>query len=198
MRYVITAMKLELLTDRLRLTPLVDTDIDISIALWTDPEVVKFIDDVASEDELRAEMADSTKRGGNGCIGIWCVADQMSGEKIGSAYILPMPVEEDDVDYSLVVPGQIPEGDIEIGYFLKPSAWGKGYATEVCKRLLEFAFQDSPLTELVASVNENNVASRNVLEKSGFVESGRAQCWGEDSPIYRITRIEWDELRRST
>jgi ribosomal-protein-alanine N-acetyltransferase len=190
-------MKLELLTDRLRLTPLVDADIDISIALWSDPEVVKFICDAATEDELRAEMPDSTKRGGNGCIGIWCVVDQMSGEKIGSAYILPMPVEEDDVDYSLVVPGQIPDGDIEIGYFLKPSAWGKGYATEICKRLLEFAFQDSPLTELVASVNEKNVASKNVLEKSGFVENVRAQCWGEDSPIYRITRDKWDELQRS-
>ncbi len=180
------------------MTPLVDADIDLSIELWTDPEVVKFICDVASEDELRAEMPDSTKRGGNGCIGIWCVADQVSGEKCGSAYLLPLPVEELDVDFSLVIPGQMPDGDIEIGYFLKPSAWGKGYATEICKRLLEFAFQDSPLTELVASVNEKNVASRNVLEKSGFIERGRARCWGEDSPIYRITRDEWNEMQRPT
>lgn len=184
-------MNLELLTDRLCLTPLVEADIDIAIELWTDPEVVRFICDVASEDELRAEMPDSTKRGGNGCIGIWCVTDQQSGEKIGSAYILPMPVETSDIDYSLLVPNQIPDGDIELGYFLKPSAWGNGYATEISGRLLEFVFQDSPLTELVASVNDKNYASRKVLQKTGFTESGRALCWGEETPIYRITRDEW-------
>ena len=32
--------------------------------------------------------------------------------------LLPMPVEEDDTDYSLVVPGQMPDCDVEIGYFL--------------------------------------------------------------------------------
>jgi len=184
-------MDLELLTDRLKLTPLVEADVDIAVAIWTNPDVVKFICDVATEDEIRAEMSESTRRGSNGCIGIWCVADRLSGEKIGSAYLLPMPVEEDDIDYSLLVPGQMPDGDIELGYFLHPSAWGNGYATEISRRLLEFAFQDSPLTELVASVNDKNLASQNVLRKAGFSESGRALCWGEDTPIYRITRAEW-------
>ena len=108
-----------------------------------------------------------------------------------------MPVEEPDNDFSLVIPGQMPDGDVEIGYFLKRSAWSKGYATEVCKRLLEFAFQESPLNEVLASVNEENVASKNVLEKSGFVDGGRMRCYGEDSPIWRITRDEWAELERS-
>lgn len=189
-------MNLEFLTSRLRLTPLVKADIDISIELWTDPDVVKHICDVATEDELRAEMPDSIKRGGNGCIGVWCVSDRMSGEKIGSAYLLPKPVEETDFDHGLLVPDLIPDGDIEVGYFLKRSVWGKGYATEICKRLLEFAFQESPLNELVASVDDENDASKNVLQKSGFIDRGRALSWGMDSPIYRITRDEWIEVQQ--
>ena len=190
-------MILELQTHRLRLTPLVEADIDLSIELWTDPEVVKYICDVATEDELRAEMPGSIKRGGSGCIGIWCVADRISGEKVGSAYLLPIPVEETEIDFDLLVPDLMPDGDIEVGYFIKRSAWGKGYATEVCKRLLEFAFQDSPLKELVASVDDENDASKNVLQKTGFTDRGRARSWGVDSPIYRITRDEWGKFQRS-
>jgi RimJ/RimL family protein N-acetyltransferase len=48
--------------------------------------------------------------------------------------------DDDYVDYDLIVMGQMPDADIEVGYFLKPSAWGQGYATEVCKRILQFAF----------------------------------------------------------
>jgi len=190
-------MKLDLLSDRLILTPLESTDIDLAVDLWTDPEVVRYICDVPTEAEVRQEMPDTIRRGGNGCIGIWCIADRRTGDKLGSAYLLPMPTEEDDVDYDLIVMGRMPDADIEVGYFLKPSAWGQGYATEVCKCMLQFAFQEASLNELVASVDANNVASKNVLEKSGFRYLGQAPCWGKDSPIYKISCDEWIELQRS-
>ena len=189
-------MKLDLLSDRLILTPLESTDIDLAVDLWTDLEVVKYICDVPTEAEVRQEMPDTIRRGGNGCIGIWCIVDRRTGDKLGSAYLLPMPTEEDDVDYDLIVMGRMPDADIEVGYFLKPSAWGQGYATEVCKRMLQFAFQEASLNELVASVDANNVASKNVLEKSGFRYLGRTRCWGKDSPIYKIARDEWIESQR--
>jgi len=51
---------------------------------------------------------------------------------------------------------------------------------------------------LVATFDDENIASRNVLEKSGLLDRGRGRCYGEDSPIYRITRDEWNALQRST
>jgi RimJ/RimL family protein N-acetyltransferase len=158
-------MKLDLPSDRLILTPLESSDVDLAVDLWTDPEVVRHICDVPTEEEIRQEMPDTIKRGGYGCIGIWCIADRRTGDKLG--------------------------------YFLKPSAWGQGYATEVCKRILQFAFQEASLNELVASVDENNVASKNVLEKSGFRYLYRTRCWGKESPIYKISRVEWIELQQS-
>ena len=150
-----------------------------------------------TEVEIREEMPNSIRRGGNGGIGIWCIADRRTGEKLGDTYLLPMPIDEDDTDFSLVVMGQMPDADIEIGYFLKRSAWGRGYATEVCKRLLQFAFQEVSLNEVVASVEDGNVASKHVLEKSGLLDRGRTRSYGQDSPIYRITRDEWNTLQQS-
>jgi len=142
-------------------------------------------------------MPDTIKRGGDGGIGTWCIADRKTGEKLGSTYLLPMPTEDDDVDYGLIIMGQMPDSDIEVGYFLKRSAWGKGYATEVCQRILQFAFQAASLDKVVASVDANNIASQNVLEKSGFVYLGQTLCWGRDSPIYKISRDDWIEFQRS-
>jgi RimJ/RimL family protein N-acetyltransferase len=190
-------MDLVLITDRLRLTPLVAEDVDIALEMFTDPEVVKYFSDVMSEVEVRHEMSYATQRGGNGGIGIWRIADRKTGEKLGDTYLLPLPVDEDDTDFSLVVMGQMPGADIEIGYFLKRSAWGRGYATEVCKRLLQFAFQDVSLNEVVATLDENHVASKKVLEKSGMLDRGRMRSYGKDNPIYRITRDEWNEFQQS-
>ena len=189
-------MELELFTECLRLSPYVDDDLDLAIEMYTDPEVVKYVCEALTEAEVREEMPNSVKRGGNGGIGIWCISDRKSGEKLGDTYLLPMPIDEDDTDFSLVVMGQMPDADIEVGYFLKPSAWGRGYATEVCKRMLQFAFEALPLNEVVASVDDENLVSRKVLEKSGLLDCGRTRSYGKESPIYRITRDQWNALQK--
>ena len=190
-------MKLELHTERLLLTPFALTDLDLAVEMWTDPEVAKYVGGVMTEAEIRQQMSDVTKRGGNGGIGIWCIADRRTGEKLGDSFLLPLPIDEEDTDFSLVVMGQMPDAEIEIGFFFKPSAWGQGYATEVCERLLQFAFQEVSLNEVVSSIDEDNVASKKVLEKCGLLDRGRTRCYGKDSPIYRITRDEWNELQPS-
>ena len=96
-------MELVLNTERLRLTPLGPSDVDISIEMFTDPKVVLYVCDLLTEAQIRKEMANWTKWGGDGCIGIWCVADRKTGEKLGSGLLLPMPVDADDTDYSLLV-----------------------------------------------------------------------------------------------
>ena len=184
-------MELVLFTERLRLTPFAIIDVDIAQAMFTDPEGQKYAGGVITEAEIRASLPKWLRRGGNGCIGIWCIADRSSGEKLGTAALLPIPIETDDTDFDLVVPGEMPDGDVEIGYFLKRSAWGKGYATEAARRLIQMAFEDSPLTEVVATFEVGNVASQQVLEKVGFADRGTRRCYGEDGPDFRITRAEW-------
>ena len=91
----------------------------------------------------------------------------------------------------------MPDAEIEVGYFLKPSAWGKGIATEACRRIVQCAFEESPLEEVVATFDPGNTASRNVLLKAGFTDRGTRRSYGEDGPYFRITREEWLESNGS-
>jgi ribosomal-protein-alanine N-acetyltransferase len=186
-------MDLTLQTTRLRLAPLDSSDVDVSIAVFSDPEVARFVGGVMRPEDIRRKMSDWTKRGADGSIGIWSIADRFSNEKFGSVFLLPMPIDKDDTDYDLVIPNKFPDADIEIGFSLKRSAWGCGYATEACSRLVRFAFEQTSLNEIFASFHDDNFASRHVLEKSGFIDRGRMWCYGEDAPCYRITREEWCE-----
>lgn len=185
-------MELELTTDRLLLRPVDLPDVDLALEMFTDPAVMKFNGDaVMTPDAIAAEMPTVVKRGGGGCIGIWCVTDRETGEKLGDTFLLPQPIDEDDTNWDLVVPDAMPRGDVEVGYYFKKSAWGKGYATEACQRLLRFAFEETALDEVVATVAEDHKDSRNVLEKCGLTYQGIRRAYAEDAPFYRITREQW-------
>lgn len=185
-------MQLEFESDRLAFRPLEERDVDLSIEQWTDPEVTRYVAARSyTAEEITAEMPVVTRRCAGGCIGIWCLTDKASGEKIGSALLLPMPVELDDTDWSLVKGDAIPEADIEIGYILKRTAWGKGYATEACTRLLRFAFEVSPLDVVVACTDPDNTASQHVLVKAGLRPTGIIRAYGGDCLGFRLTRAEW-------
>ncbi len=60
----------------------------------------------------------------------------------------------------------------DIGWRLKKSAWGKGFATEGAKRCLEFAFSNLGLTKIIATCTLNNKNSENVMQKIGMTKVG--------------------------
>ena len=188
-------MKLELVTDRLKLRPLCLDDVDLALEMFTDPEVVRYIGGATTPEEIQSEMANNVRRCGGGCIGVWCALHLETLEKLGTCMLLPMPVDEDDTNWNLVAGPDIPDAEIEIGYALKRSAWGKGYATEMCRWLLTFAFEQTPLTDVVACIDDDNVNSRHVLYKSGFHDDGRRRAYGEQSLCFRITREQWLSIR---
>ncbi|OAQ72260.1 acetyltransferase [Pochonia chlamydosporia 170] len=60
-----------------------------------------------------------------------------------------------------------------LGYFLTPSAWGKGYGTEAISAVVRWAFETWPgLNRIDGEAYSSNMASVRVLEKSGFVREG--------------------------
>lgn len=191
--------ELVLETPRLILQPLADDDADLalSIRLFTDPEVVRYVCDVFPEEELAEEMPVITRRGAGGRIGIWTVTRKDTGEKIGSSILLPLPVEVDDTDWSLVVPERYPDAEIEVGYMLVPEAWGQGFATEACNRVLEFAFEKTTLDEVKATTDPGNVASQHVLTKCGLRHQGMRRAYACDCLGFSVTRAEWETQRRA-
>ena len=184
-------MQLELLTDRFLLRPLEMEDLDIVVKMFTDPDVVRYLFDVLTTQEIEDDLVTNIKRGGGGCIGVWCIVDRISGEKMGTGALLPLPIDEDDTNWELLEGSELPDADIEVGYILKRDAWGKGIATEVCRRLLQFAFEETPLDEIVACISEENKASRNVLNKCEFEYLGFQKAYAELCPVFRMKRETW-------
>lgn len=56
----------------------------------------------------------------------------------------------------------------EIGYMIKPEHWGKGYGSQIAKDLIDRA-KKSELKTLKAIINPDNIASRKILIKKGFI-----------------------------
>ena len=90
--------------------------------------------------------------------------------------------------------------DHEIGYWLSRSSWGQGFATEAGHAVLSHVFNDRDVTEIRSSHFEENVASKNVLGKLGFLDVGghRRQCKARNAEVagrtMLLTRTRWDAL----
>jgi len=61
---------------------------------------------------------------------------------------------------------------IDIGWRLKQSAWGKGYATEGAKRCLEYAFNDLGIEKVISVCVTQNFKSEKVMKKIGMTKIG--------------------------
>lgn len=64
-------------------------------------------------------------------------------------------------------------GQIELGYWLTPEAWGRGYATEAGHAVIRMARESLRIRRLVSSHFIDNPASGRVLRKLGFQPTGR-------------------------
>jgi RimJ/RimL family protein N-acetyltransferase len=88
--------------------------------------------------------------------------------------------------------GRRPSGAVELGYWIARRSWGRGFATEAGKALVDIA-RTLGLAQLEASHFIDNPASARVLEKLGFESTGivapRMNCArGEEVPA-RLMRL---------
>lgn len=67
--------------------------------------------------------------------------------------------------------GRLPD----FGFMIDPAYWGRGFATEASTAFIDYAFSQTPATELLADVDPRNAASLRVLGKLGFVQTGTAE-----------------------
>jgi RimJ/RimL family protein N-acetyltransferase len=95
-----------------------------------------------------------------------------------------------------------PDGDTpELGYWLGVCYWGKGYATEAARAVIDYAFTAFGYDLLHSSARVTNPASRRVLEKCGFQWTGaglgRVRALGSSVPIdrFRLDRGLWASLK---
>ena len=76
-------------------------------------------------------------------------------------------------------------GATEIGYGIAEEHQGQGYASEAIAAAAAWALEQDGIRSVTAEVEEDNIASRRVLEKAGFAPTGEI---GEEGPLYRKVR----------
>ena len=153
-----TSASVLLTTERLELSRFTAADVDHLVALDSDPEVMRFL--TGGVPTPRAFIEERVLPrflrydGPRAELGYWAARDRATGAFLGW-----FGFRRAD--------GRGP-GDVELGYRLRRAVWGRGYATEGVRALLEIGFTRLGVERVLATTYEANVASRRVLDRTGF------------------------------
>jgi len=164
---------MELTTARLRLRPFTFADEARMHEIYSDPEVMRYVGHgphrTVSETTaaLRAYSDMLARRG----YSFLAVEELDGGRLVGDGGLHPLG-------------GTGPE--IELGYTLAREAWGRGYATEVARALVDHARTSLGVPVVVAQVEPANTASRHVLEKLGMREREVRTAYGRPHLLYAM------------
>jgi RimJ/RimL family protein N-acetyltransferase len=105
-------------------------------------------------------------------FGMWLLRDRATGEMVGRGG-LQWATYVKDLD------------DVEAGWSVVPERWREGLATELARAAVDVGFGPLGLSEIVAFTLPDNISSRGVMEKSGFVYEREILHVGRPHVLYR-------------
>ncbi len=127
-------------TDRLRLVPITMDDIDLLVELDADPEVMRFI---TGKPTPRIDVAEIVRSS----LGHRWIAHDADLQFVGWFGLRPSG-----------------PGEAELGYRLNRRQWGRGYASEGARAVIDVGFAGPDLVRIWAQTMAVNERSRRVLE----------------------------------
>lgn len=150
-------------TDRCLIRELSLSDLPALYELYAKPGMTDYVEPLYDyETELEYQKAYIENMYGFYEYGMWLVFSKETGKLIGRAGL-----EHD-----------------ELGYMIAPELQNRGYATEVCRFIIDYARENTDFEELYCRIDERNEASVRLAKKLGFTNSGHVD---EDihASIYR-------------
>lgn len=162
-------------TRRLSYRPVASDDVEAIHAIWSDPEVVRYLpsEPDASIDETAERVDRHRQRFEQTGFGLCAVVERESGDVVGVCGLFGV---------EWVGP------DVEIAYHFARRVWGRGYATEAAGAWLEQAFGRLRLPRVVALAYPANRASTRVMEKIGMNDPYEVERYGETLVQYSLDR----------
>jgi RimJ/RimL family protein N-acetyltransferase len=154
-----------LLTDRLYVRAADVSDVEMFVALETDPRVRRYLGGARTTEaarrrtEARLLVADC-----------FAVLDRATGERLGVVTI-------SDRGY----------GGPELSYEFLPQSWGPGVGSEAVAAVTAWAFQTMEVSELLVVTQAANGPSRRLLRQLGAMHIDDFEEYGETQSRYRIT-----------
>ena len=138
-------------TDRCLIRELSLSDLPALYELYDKPGMTDFVEPLYDyETELEYQKAYIENMYGFYEYGMWLVFSRETGKLIGRA----------GLEHN------------EMGYMIAPEFQNQGYATEVCRFIIEYARENTDFEELYCRIDERNEASVRLAKKLGFTNSG--------------------------
>jgi RimJ/RimL family protein N-acetyltransferase len=166
--------RLRLETERLVLRPLSLDDLEdmatllgdqVALALWGEP---------LDRDGARAWIERNLGRYEARGLGRCAVLLRATGELVGDCGLIPTVVEGEE--------------EVELGWIVRRSHWGRGIATEAARAWRDHGLDVLGLERIVSMISEVNAASRRVAEKLGMTVEREAMWGGLPHLMYSIRR----------
>ena len=179
-------------TERLRLRRFTDADVELLAELDTDPEVMRFLTGQPTpREEIESIVLPAILKVYDEHPGLGTFAAEQKSVGAFVGWFGLQPTREPMT--------------VDVGYRLSRTAWGKGYATEGTKALIDKAFGELGMERVVADTMAVNHRSRQVMRRSGlrFVRIFHEHF---DDPLpgtefgeveYAVDRRTWEAGRRA-
>lgn len=138
-------------TDRCLIRELSLSDLPALYELYDKPGMTDYVEPLYDyETELEYQKAYIENMYGFYEYGMWLVFSRETGKLIGRA----------GLEHN------------ELGYMIAPEFQNQGYATEVCRFIIDYARENTDFEELYCRIDERNEASVRLAQKLGFTNSG--------------------------
>lgn len=161
-------------TERLKLRPFASSDLDVLHALWTDPDVRRYLWDnrELSREDTAAIIEQSLQLHAKEAVGLWAVErkDRPGVVGFGGYWYFGEPPQ------------------LQILFGLQPEHWGMGLATDLATCLIQYGFGTLQLRRVIGATDRANVSSQRVMEKAGMRFVERVRNRDSDLMYYAIDR----------
>ena len=142
-------------TERLLLRPFSLSDVDALEAVLGEPVAMQFYPAPLTREGVESWIRKNLARYEKNGHGLNAMVVKASGEVVGDCGCIVQLVEERD--------------QLEIGYHVRRSLWGNGYATEAARSCMDYAFNQLGVPRVISMIRPENLNSRRVAEKNGLV-----------------------------
>jgi RimJ/RimL family protein N-acetyltransferase len=160
-----------LTTERCLLREFALSDMDALFALYEQPGVTDYMEGLyAREEEERYERAYIENMYRYYGYGMWLVCKKETGEIIGRAGL-------EHRDYHGTA-------ELEMGYLIAPSEQRNGYATEVCRALMEYARENLEFSRINCLIRADHLVSKHLAERLGFTFFEKTDINGTEMDRY--------------
>lgn len=168
-------------TKRLYLRSFETSDIKELSRMYADEDVMRYIGrGVPLNNEQTLRMIEHWKHSGDDSgYTIWAVIDKVNNNLIGHCGFQFLKIIN----------------EVEIAYLLDKPHWGKGFASEISKAVLDYGFKNFGFRKIAAIVYPENKPSIRVIEKMNMKFLYEHEFYGKNLLVYGITKKKWDKMQ---